>query len=212
MRELTAETELAHEIKNPLAMLKMNVDILNSTVENEENRKILLTMVNEINKIDKVVKSFLNFTMEKDLEKDNVYIKDIIENIINDNYLTFPKTVINLIWEDDDICIVGHEYHMNMIFNNLIKNSIEAMSGVGVINIKMTQQDGIGIVTIEDNGKGIHIEDKKNILQDFYTTKDNGSGIGLTIVNNIVKIYNGDFYIDNNDKEGVTATVKLPLE
>ncbi len=212
MNDITIQSELAHEIKNPLSILRANVELISSIVDDDSLNKNFEVMKNEINKINNVINRFLDFTSTSSIENDNIYLKDVIEDIIFENEKTYPKVKISFSCEEKDISVLSNEYHINMIFSNLIKNSIEAMDYNGVININLIQQDGIGIVTIEDNGKGISLEDEKNILEDFYTTKKGGSGIGLTVVKNIINIYNGDFYIKNNFEKGATAVVKLPVE
>lgn len=199
--------EVFHELKNPLAIIKINVELMKE-YEHKKQKKNFEVIENEVNKIENIVKKYILFTKEKHLEKDCIYFSDIIKNIIAENKIPYPD--INFELEgNEELFIFAYEYHMYMIFSNIIKNAIEAINGVGNIHTYIFEKDGIMNIYIKDDGIGIQDFDK--IKDKFYTTKSSGTGIGTTIISNTVHLYNGDFYLKNNETQGATAIIKIPI-
>lgn len=203
--------EVFHEIKSPLATIKINVDILKDSIFNPVNVKNLEIIENEIERIDKVIKKYTSFNNEKKLEKDYIYFEDVIAGIIEDNNITFPDINIT-VNANKEVSILAYEYHIYMIFSNIIKNSIEAMNGIGNIFINIKEIDGVAIIEVIDEGSGIKEDELFKLKKGRYTSKINGSGLGTTIIKNIVNIYNGSFYLTNMKNGGVKAVVQLPIQ
>lgn len=202
--------EVFHEFKNPLATIKANIDIIKEYTQThyENNFRVI---DNEIMKIDNIINKYLTFNTQRKLEKDYVYFGEILEGIISENILTYPEITFN-ITNIKDLSILAYEYHIYMIFSNIIKNSIESMNGVGAIKINILEKEGMANIQIIDAGYGITDNELTLLKKGLYTSKQNGSGIGTTIINSIVQLYNGEFYLVKNANTGTKAVVNLPLE
>jgi PAS domain S-box-containing protein len=181
---------LSHEIKSPLASIKMNIDMLfNNLSMPENNQRSLQIVQKEIKRLEVLLKNVLLYSRELnlvflpvDLEKlvDNIkeLMKPVLikQNIVVFNYLT-------------NLRIKGDHRNLQTVFLHLIENSIESMPGGGTIEIYSEhQEEGSFSVFIKDNGCGIWETDK--IFDPFFTTKSSGTGLGLSIAKNIIKQHN----------------------
>ncbi len=201
--------EVFHELKNPLSTIKINIDLLKefNSCTSEKN---ILVIENEISKIENIMNKFLCFNNNNNIEKDLVFFSEIINSIIEENELSYPDVnfVIN---QDEDLSILAYEYHMYMMFSNIIVNSIEAINGVGHIVVNIFEKEGVCNIEIIDDGYGITNNELQMLNQGMYSSKPKGSGLGTNIVKKIVNIYNGEFILMNNEV-GTKAIVKMPIE
>ncbi len=200
--------EIFHELKNPIAIIKINLDLIKEYGTNNFTKNFNV-IENEINKIDNIIKRYLDFNNPKNAQKDYIYFSDIINLIIEENKLSYPD-VIYFLNDKSDSSILAHEYQLYMVFSNIIKNSIESMKGIGKIIINISESEGICNIEIIDNGYGITDTELNLLSSKKFTTKPNGTGIGTSIIKNIINIYDGEFYLLNN-VNGTKAVVKFPL-
>ncbi len=200
-------TEIFHELKNPLATIKINIDLMKETPNHfDKNIKVI---DNELTKLDNLLSRYLTFNSTNKLEKDVVYFSDVLKTIIKENAITYPNIAFH-INDDSDISLLAFEYHIYMVFSNIIKNSIEAINGFGEIEISISEKEGIAQIEITDTGSGITKETQGKLSQGF-TTKQKGSGLGTIIIRNILNIYNGEFTLIGQNI-GAKAIVKIPIE
>jgi two-component system, NtrC family, nitrogen regulation sensor histidine kinase NtrY len=206
--------KLAHEIKNPLTPIQLTIDRIRSKytgqlnsdekIHFEENLKIIN---NQIKQIGNLVNEFSDFArMPKPVFKDNDLIQELVDNI---NLLSKvdEEIFIELIKDSEKIIFKCDKEQLNRVFLNLIKNSIESIhqkaENVGNFDKKISieiedNNDHIKII-MTDNGIGFKNfkGNIKNILHPYFTTKKNGSGLGLSIVNKIVNDHNGKIDFDS---------------
>jgi PAS domain S-box-containing protein len=181
---------LSHEIKSPLASIKMNIDMLfNNLSMSENNQRSFQIVQKEIKRLEVLLKNVLLYSRELnlvflpvDIEKlvDNIkeLMKPVLikQNIVLFNYLTNLRTK-------------GDHRNLQTVFLHLIENSIESMPDGGIIEIYSEhKEEGSFSVFIKDNGCGIC--DTEKIFDPFFTTKPSGTGLGLSIAKNILKQHN----------------------
>ena len=217
--------KLAHEIKNPLTPIQLTIDNLKSKylteVDDAKKNKFnlnLQTILNQINQIENLVNEFSDFArMPKPLFKSNNII-----DIINSNLLLLSKTdkeiKFNLDLKKDILNINCDHEQINRVFFNLIKNSIESIHEKAkktnvfkkIIDIEIIENNDYITINITDNGVGFSNKDGKELIKPYFTTKEKGSGLGLSIVNKIINDHNGTI-IFLNQTNGAKVEIKLPI-
>ncbi len=203
--------KLAHEIKNPLTPIQLIIDRLNSKfskyLSSDEDKKDfdknLLTINKQIKQIENLVNEFSDFArMPKPIFKKINIISIINENI---NFMKELDNTVNIYFKEknDKSYVMCDAEQMNRVFINLLKNSIESINEkkekkpelVKKINIEIDEKDDyIQIITC-DNGIGFNTKNFEDILKPYFTTKKNGTGLGLPIVNKIINDHNGELSI-----------------
>ncbi|MBR6796543.1 MAG: HAMP domain-containing histidine kinase [Clostridia bacterium] len=127
----------------------------------------------------------------------------------------WEKKEIELDVELETLEYYGNESLLLHVWNNIIGNAIKFDPVGGIVRIRLKQEDGCAVCTVEDNGPGISAEDKKHIFDKFYQSdsshKEEGNGLGLSLVKQIVSIYNGSIDAENPSEVGCRFTVRLPL-
>ena len=211
----TVARKLAHEIKNPLTPIQLTIDNLRSKylknfddTDKNKFKNNLNIILNQIKQIENLVNEFSDFArMPKPVIKENDLVKIILNNIKLLEKLN-PSIKILLNHNHDAINFDCDLEQINRAIFNLIKNSIESINEKrlknvdfeGIINIEITKRRAYIDIVIEDNGVGFAKQDNKELIKPYYTTKKNGSGLGLSIVNKIITDHNGSLNLSNYTK------------
>ena len=216
--------KLAHEIKNPLTPIQLTIDQLKSKYieklpENEKSKydEYLKTIYKQIKQIENLVNEFSDFArMPKPiLKKNNLY------DLINSNISILKNINSNILIKvigKNEIFINCDSEQINRVFFNLIKNSIESINEKsqksddfkGIINIELFKNNDYIKVIITDNGIGFPDKNIEDITKPYFTTKKNGTGLGLPIVNKIINDHNGKMSFLKN-KDGAKIEINLPI-
>lgn len=215
LNELQHEKELknslfkiTHEIKNPIAVCKGYVDMFDKKdiIKCERYNEIIK---NELNRTLIIMDDFMNYTKIK-VKLDIIDINMLLSEVLESFSLIFKINNVDLINKvtDDEIYINGDYDRLKQVFINLIKNGIESFDGKnGILEIKSKENNKEVIISIIDNGCGMDEEVFKNINKMFYTTKKNGTGIGLPLSNEIIKLHNGRINLYSKKGEGTTVEI-----
>ena len=211
----TVARKLAHEIKNPLTPIQLTIDNLRSKylknfddTDKNKFKNNLNIILNQIKQIENLVNEFSDFArMPKPVIKENDLVKIILNNIKLLEKLN-PSIKILLNHKYDAINFDCDLEQINRAIFNLIKNSIESINEKrlknvdfeGIINIEITKRRAYIDIVIEDNGVGFAKQNNKELIKPYYTTKKNGSGLGLSIVNKIITDHNGSLNLSNYTK------------
>lgn len=215
LNELQHEKELknslfkiTHEIKNPIAVCKGYVDMFDKKDINKCERYNEI-IKNELNRTLIIMDDFMNYTKIK-VKLDIIDINMLLSEVLESFSLIFKINNVDLIYKvtDDEIYINGDYDRLKQVFINLIKNGIESFDGKnGKLEIKSKENNKEVIISIIDNGCGMDEEVFKNINKMFYTTKKNGTGIGLPLSNEIIKLHNGRINLYSKKGEGTTVEI-----
>ena len=203
--------KISHEIKNPIAVCKGYLDMCD---KNTNYEKYIPILKSEINKTLNLLQDFSACNKIK-IERDIIDISLIIDEIKQNLKIMFDKKKINFEIEniEDEIFIYGDYNRLNQVLLNIVKNSIEAIDVNKNSYIKIyTKIKNKNIkIYVEDNGIGISKENLKKISQPFFTTKQNGTGLGVLLSKEIITAHNGKLEYKSKEKEGTTVTITLPL-
>lgn len=201
-----------HEIKNPIALIKANIECMQLMEQTREYKNNLTSMANELEYLQCIAVDFINTIKLDDIRKEEVFVLDFVEDMLEPYQNTIDDITFEIEYDDEETCIAANYELIGVVVKNLIKNSIEALESEDCnkyIGVRIKNYSDKVVLYIVDNGTGIdeNISSIKN-----YTSKKHGSGIGLSTVRYIVGKYCGEFKLYNNELGGCTAMVELPKE
>lgn len=203
-------TAVGHEIRNPLAALKGLTQLQQERHPN--NNEFYPIMINEIERINLIVNDLMYLGKPMPFKAQNHDIKEIIQYVVN---MLKPFAFANNVSIDLQLVDIPKincdENKLKQVFINLIKNSIESMPDGGAIQISSaTTDNGHIVIHIADEGCGIAEDIMKKLGQPFYTTKQDGTGLGLMVTKKIIEQHNGDLNIASRLGDGTRVEVVLP--
>ena len=205
--------KLTHEIKNPIAVCKGYLDMFDK--DNPKHfQKYIPILKDEINRTLLLLEDFLAMNkvkINKDIIDINLLIEEVTKNIDMLCHKNNIKLTTNTI--DDDIYIDADYNRLTQVFINLLKNSVEAIpkDKKGSIKINEKIKDKKLIITIEDNGKGMSKELLEKIKEPFYTTKTKGTGLGVSLSEQIIKAHDGHIDYESKENKYTKVTITLPI-
>lgn len=222
-QRVTAITQLAagvaHELGNPLNALGIRLQILKRKLgagDPEEIREAAEHFAEiadqELVRLDAIVRNFLNAVRPTQLELSPLNLQELLESALGflEPELQSKGIEVNLNFPALVPPINGDCGQLTQAFFNLVKNAMQAMPNGGVINITCTVDDAFVHLRFADNGVGISREDMAHLLEPYYSTKPDGHGLGLLIVDRIVRSHGGDLAIDGKPGAGAAFTISLP--
>jgi signal transduction histidine kinase len=233
----TLAAGVAHEIKNPLGALSIHVQLLQRAIDAQEKLcaalqstkspnenecepnkyfhqidKYIKVLNEEIDRLNRIVVDFLFAVRPMKVEPRrgdiNSFVKDLAEFVSFELKNANIECVLNL--EENLIPIDFDPALMRQALLNLINNASAAMSGGGKITITTADAEGEEIITVADTGKGISEEDFPKIFEHYFTTKETGTGLGLTVVFRVIKEHKGEIDVSSSEGEGTVFTISLP--
>ncbi|MTH53836.1 PAS domain S-box protein [Bacillus mangrovi] len=205
---------VAHEIRNPLTSLKGFVQFLGED-GTLSNHNILRIMSEEIDRINEVVDELLLIAKPQGKSFKEIYAAEILDDVLlmlketaNAFHIQFDANI------DPGVSFSGNKNHLKQVFLNLVKNSIEAMEFGGTIRIWcVNTSDGFAEFILEDEGEGIEQDRIDKLGEPFFTTKERGTGLGLTVCYKIIKEeHRGTIQFQSQVGKGTKVTIRLPLD
>ncbi len=215
---------LVHEIKNPLAGIKVSIEILaQELVLNQEDKEVFLRVILEVNRIETLLKNLLSYARPPKPHFGYVDLNLLLENSVKNaqvvlkspNYSSEIKKEVRFLTElsPDLPKISADASQLQQIFLNLFLNGIEAICESGTITVKSGQDQAGNIqIFIQDTGNGFDDESLQKAFQPFYTTKPKGNGLGLAITKRLIEQHRGNIQIVSRKGEGSTFAITLPVE
>jgi signal transduction histidine kinase len=208
--------QVAHEIKNPLTPMRLSLQHFQRSFDpssekaQEKINKIAESLVEQIDTLTKIANEFSNFAKMPKANEQKVDLIPMIHNAINlyqsDDIDISLETTLGevIVFVDKDL--------MLRVFNNLIKNAIQATAEgeKPIIKIVVEEEEKNFLIRVEDNGTGISEEAKSKIFVPNFTTKTTGAGLGLAMVKQIVQNHNGEIWFETEQGKGTTFFVLVP--
>ena len=211
--------QIAHEIKNPLTPLKLGVQLLEkSWKEKDPNfdkkfEKFSKSFIEQIESLSHIASEFSNFAKMPDTVLTEVNLKQIIERSI-EVYSQMENVSISFNDHTDSaIFVKGDKDQLLRSFNNLIKNSVEAIpeGRKGIVSISLASQESMADVVIRDNGNGIPEHLEPRIFTPNFTTKSSGTGLGLAFVKQAIENMGGVIRYETEPLKGTSFYLRIPL-
>jgi signal transduction histidine kinase len=201
--ELSAR--IAHDIRNPLNNIKLSADLVSRKNSDEKLKPYFETIDKNISRISHQVKDVLDFLRKNPIKKESVNIKVLIDNVIDS--IQIPANISTDV-SDCSFNANVDKIMMESAFSNLILNSIQIIGDKnGKITVSIKEKDSQYSITIEDSGEGIDSKIIDKIFDPLFSTKMEGTGLGLASVKAIIEAHGGTIYVKNNP---TTFTITLP--
>jgi PAS domain S-box-containing protein len=202
---------VAHEFRNSLATIAGYVQLMEDKVSGDE--KTYTAPINkELGLLQKIVNDFLSFAKPAQPHFNPVDLEELVHECAEEARISAKEIDFKI--DGEFFTIPGDEIMLRQIFNNLLRNAVEALRETnrkGLIRICGEKQDQKTIVVrIQDNGSGIQQDDLERIFTPFYSTKQDGVGLGLAIVQKLVLSHNGSIDVSSTS-EGTTFTLHFPI-
>ncbi|MEH7748715.1 ATP-binding protein [Neobacillus drentensis] len=214
-------TGIAHELKNPLAILLSSAELLKKVLHEPANDELVDMLSNdiydEVKRMSGIVSEFLSFTRMKNEEEKWTEMNQLVDKVLHLLRIKLNEAKVDVLkeYQVNSRKIKVKPEKLMQVFLNLILNSIEAMPTGGILQIHIYEKNSEGqewlVVEIKDCGQGISKHDLDWLFNPFFSTKPNGSGLGLTIAKDIVNEHNGEMVIQSTIHAGTSIQCKFPI-
>lgn len=209
--------QVAHEIKNPLTPMKLSIQHLKKSWEEQapdwDKRFVRTsnTLIQQIDSLSAIASAFSDFAKLPQANNKKTELLEIIRNTLG-LFTEHPNTDIVLELTEGPCYVFADEKQLSRVFINLINNSLQAIpqDRRGIIAIKVETKGKYHNISIRDNGSGISEEQKSRIFSPNFTTKSGGTGLGLAMVKNIINSAGGEIGFISEDRKGTTFIIDLP--
>lgn len=208
---------VAHEIKNPLGIIKGSLDILKKPEVNDELKGTMLMYVEEeVVRLNRLIQDFLNYARPRQPVFSQFDICALLEDVVVKSRIEWSgKGIgIGLCMPNAPCYLKGDRDILMQVFINLIKNACESCesAGHGDVNIILEQTEQTWRISVADTGEGISEEAQLKAFTPFFTTKAKGSGLGLAFVEQAIKNHRGALSFEANEPKGAVFFVEIPME
>jgi signal transduction histidine kinase len=206
---------VAHEVKNPLNAMMIHLELLKERLDapTQEVQQSLDVIGGEIRRLDRVVQGFLRFMRPHELEFKPIEVATLLQGAV---------LLVEAEWQGQGIRfslevapglppVEGDEELLRQALLNLIQNACQAMPRAGVVTVGARVENRMLCVEVADEGVGIPPEEVERIFTLYYTTRPDGTGIGLSVVYRIVQMHGGSIDVQSELGRGTTMTIKLPF-
>jgi len=205
---------MAHEIRNPLGSIKGAVEILKDDYRPDEaNYEFINILLKETDRLNRIVQEFLDFARPTEPAFQSTDINEAIESVLLLIAQEANKRGVKMHKELDN-ALGTYSLDAGMIkqaFLNLTLNALQAMPQGGILTVRSGRQGDILEVKISDTGVGITEESRRRLFTPFFTTKKNGTGLGLVITYRIIENHRGSIEVVSEPGKGSTFTVRIPV-
>jgi PAS domain S-box-containing protein len=205
---------VAHEVKNPLNSMRLWLEVLkgNMPVAPEPQQAVKM-LDSEIDRLDRAVKTFLNFTRPVELNLEETDLSELLEEVLDAARPAIRKAGLELRTDipDEFPSVRVDRQLLHQAILNLLLNASEFTTAGGRISLSLRRTGEFAVIAVSDTGQGISPEDQKKIFQLFFTTRPGGTGIGLANSFRFVQLQNGRIEFDSEVGRGTTFRVQLPL-
>ncbi|MBD3188792.1 GHKL domain-containing protein [Candidatus Bathyarchaeota archaeon] len=206
---------IGHELRNPLNVISNAVFFVKRKIPDTDDvmQKYLNILGEEVLRANRIISQLLDYARIKRPVKETTSLPVLVRKVMNRIPIPARITInVKKMDEEGDNLILVDPFQFEMVLQNLVTNAIEAIeTGEGSITIGLSRQEGQHCITITDTGKGIQGENVKKLFTPLFTTKQGGTGFGLSIIKDIVEAHGGSINVETEPGEGTTFILLLPM-
>ncbi|MEK3734918.1 MULTISPECIES: ATP-binding protein [Paenibacillus] len=202
---------MAHEIRNPLTSIKGFIQL--SKIQNYNIKPWYDVIMGEITRVGELTAEFLQFSKP---HASNMKLESLsgcmirVYSLCESEAASYGHT-FSLDLPDQEIKANMDRDKIIQLLINLIRNAFQAMEKTGHVSFSLTEESRVAVIQVTDTGKGIPPSDLPQIFEPFYTTKEEGTGLGLSVCQKIVEDHGGRIMVDSEVGTGTTFTVRIPI-
>ena len=211
---------VAHELGNPLNSLGIHLQILKRKLKQQQDGKVEVSEVEkftdiaeqEISRLDAIVKNFLNAVRPGEPQMQLIDLKNLLGKAVGfmRPEIEGKAIQVELSFPDSIPTLTGDPGQLTRAFFNIIKNAIQAMPDGGLLDISCSVDDVFVHIKFTDTGKGLSDRELSRLMEPYFTTKSDGHGLGLIIVDRIIHAHGGALTIEGSPGHGAAFTISLP--
>jgi signal transduction histidine kinase len=205
---------IAHELKNPLGIIKGSIDIIAKEGVKSKVRKTMIEYIqDEVRRLNRLVEDFLSFARPKPAHKSMININQVVNKMVamvplqefNEKEIALQ---VQLAADMREVNVDEHQLYQALL--NVFTNAVQAIPERGDIIISTANQKGGVVIEVTDSGIGISDEEKEKVFEPFFTKKQRGTGLGLAVVKKIMDNHNGEIRINDRQGGGTVFSLWLP--
>jgi signal transduction histidine kinase len=208
-------TGVAHEVKNPLNSMRLWLENLKESLPSghEGSAQAVRVLDSEIDRLDRVVKRFLDFAKPVEMHIEDVPLAPLLSQVVEvaRHEIDRAKVKVEMRLANGVPPLRGDRELLRQAVLNLVLNAVEAMPEGGRLTISLERRGETALILVSDTGKGIPLEQRSRVFQLFFTTRKGGSGLGLASTFRIVQLHNGSINFVTEVGQGTAFRIELPL-
>ena len=229
VREIESELELSrrlaaigrltagvgHEVKNPINAIVVHLELLRNKLDGSDGRALrhLEIIQSEIQRLDRVVQTLVDFSRPVELQLEEQDLRSVVSSVLmlaSAELETRSVRVSSLLPQNPVMANVDSDL-MKQALLNVVLNGGQAMADGGMLEVRLTADTRMASITIRDEGEGIPDDVRPRIFDLYFTTKREGSGIGLAMTYRILQLHNGEVDVQSQPGIGTTFVLRLPI-
>jgi two-component system, NtrC family, sensor histidine kinase HydH len=210
---------LAHEIRNPLSTMGLNLELLKEELEGADNprdRRMLLKVDRvhqQCEQLNEILSAFLQFARVGELNTDEVDLNAIVNDFVDDYSPTAKEQDVEIIRHlESNLPLMPLDAALfTQVLINLTQNAVQSMPDGGNVELQTHRRGDAVMLDVIDNGPGMTDKTKSKLFQVFFSTKPSGSGLGLSTVRKIVEAHDGSIRCESEVGKGTRFSISLPI-
>jgi signal transduction histidine kinase len=203
--------KVAHELKNPLASIKGLCQLVSRAPESERTQERLAVVASEISRMETILREYLSFSRPlEDLKPQKLDVTELSRDVLEVLAGRADQAGVSLALEGAGTKVEGDPRRLKEALINLVSNAIEATPNGGAVTLRVRNGGPEAIVEVEDTGRGISAEDLGRLGTSFFTTRPNGTGLGVVLAQSVITQHGGTLGYKSTVGRGTIATIKLP--
>lgn len=213
--------QVAHEVRNPLSSIGLNVEMLQEQVEGlkfeqpeaqAEVRQLLAAVMREVDRLTEITEDYLRLARlpVPTLRREDLVA--VLDSVLGFSSEELERAGVKVLRQDapGEVAVLADEGQLRQVFLNLVRNSREAMPGGGTLTVTVARRGAEVEVRVADTGGGLAEEVKRRLFEPFFSTKQGGTGLGLSLARQIVQAHGGRIEADPTVSSGTTFVITLP--
>jgi nitrogen fixation/metabolism regulation signal transduction histidine kinase len=210
--------QVAHEIKNPLTPMKLNIQYLQQALRYDQANvkelamKVSKSLLEQIDNLSYIANEFSNFAKMPDAKPVLLDLNELLEKTV-ELYMNSGNVQVQFARPQHNLVVYADKSQLTRVFTNILQNAVQAIPEDvdGRVVVVAQRIEGDVVIEVQDNGAGIGAEIIEKIFQPYFTTRSSGTGLGLAMTKKIIEFWKGRIWFETEEGKGTTFFISLPL-